>query len=333
MPKKLKRKRKANAKHIYRKVVSAVLLFIIAAALFFFINDKYLKISGIPTSNDIVVFFGGGVKPLVKPLENEAVVHFIDVGQADCELITTKNYNILIDSGIYENVGNVLSYLNFLDIKKLDLVICTHPHSDHIGGMYKILMNYKVEKLIMPKVPVDLVPDTVSYEKMMAGIKMKNVDVQYANVGEKYTIDQNTYVEILAPLSDHYDDLNDFSVVAKFVHGANSFLFTGDLTSIGEKDLIKSGSDFDVDVLKVGHHGSAGASSVDFLKKVTPEIAVFEVAEINYYGHPRSAVFERLEQVGCDEYYVTSRDGNIAIISNGANLRVETEKKSTQNAA
>lgn len=322
-----RRKRKANAKHVYKKVVSAVLLVIIAAALFFFVNDKFLKISGIPTSNDIAVFFGGGVKPFVKPLDNEAVVHFIDVGQADCELITTKNYNILIDSGMSENVGDVLGYLNFMGINKLDLVICSHPHGDHIGGMYKILMNYKVDKLIMPKVPVDLIPETVSYDKMMAEIKLKKINVQYANVGEKFTIDENTFVEILAPLGDYYDDLNDFSIVAKFVHGANSFLFTGDLTSVSEEDLIKSGRDFDVDVLKVGHHGSAGSSSMEFLKRVTPEIAVFEVAEINYYGHPRSVVFDRLEKAGCNEFYTTSRDGNIAIISNGASLRVETEKQ------
>lgn len=309
-----------------------MLLIISAVALFFFVNDKFLKIDGIPTTNDVIIFFGGGIKPLVKPLGNEAVVHFIDVGQADCELITTKNYNILIDGGLDNNLGNIMGYLNFQEINKLDLVICTHPHADHIGGMYKILMKYRVDKLIMPKIPADQIPETISYEKMMAEIEMKNIDVQYANVGEKFIVDENTFVEILAPLADHYDDLNDFSVVAKFVHGENSFLFTGDLTSVGEKDMIESGSDFDVDVLKVGHHGSAGSSSIEFLEKVTPEIAVFEVAELNYYGHPRSVVFERLEQVGCDEFYVTSRDGNIVIVSDGSKLHVETEKEATQAA-
>ena len=329
----MRKKRKVSAKRIFRKAASIVLLIITIAALFFFVNDKFLKIDGIPTTNDIIIFFGGGVNPYVKPLDNEAVVHFIDVGQADCELIATKNYNILIDSGTSDNIADVLGYLNFMGINKLDLVICSHPHGDHIGGMYKILMNYKVDKLIMPRIPVDMVPETIYYEKMMAEIKLMNVSVQYANVGEKYIIDDNTFVEILAPLADYYDDLNDFSIVAKFVHGENSFLFTGDLTSVGEKDLIESKSDFDVDVLKVGHHGSAGSSSIEFLKEVTPKIAVFEVAEINYYGHPRSVVFERLGQAGCEEFYVTSRDGNIAIISNGSSLRVETEKETTKNAA
>ena len=320
------KKRKKSAKSIYTKVTSTVLLIIVAVALFFFVNDRFLKIDGIPTSNEIIIFFGGGIKPLVKPQENGAVVHFIDVGQADCELIVTKNYNILIDSGTEDDIGNLLGYLRFQDIQKLDLVICTHPHADHIGGMYKILMNYKVDKLIMPEIPVDMLPETLYYTKMMAEIKLKNIDVLYAGVGDRFVVDEDTFIEILAPGGNNYNDLNDFSVVAKFIDGANSFLFTGDLTSLSEKHLIESGVDFDVDVLKVGHHGSAGSSSSEFLEKVTPKIAVFEVAEINYYGHPRSEVFERLEQAGCTEYYVTSRDGNIVIISDGENLRVETEK-------
>ncbi len=327
------KKRKTSVKKIYKKVVQAALLIIVAAALFFFVNDKYLHINGIPSTNDIIIFFGGGVKPLIIPKENEAAVHFIDVGQADCELIVTPNYNILIDSGTGEDMGNIMGYLNFQKIEKLDLVICTHPHADHIGGMYKILMNYKVDKMIMPRIPADMVPDTVNYLKMMAETEINKIDVQYAEVGEKYVISDSSYVEILAPSEDYYDDLNDFSIVAKFVNGDNSFLFTGDLTSKSEKDLMKTGADIDVDVLKVGHHGSAGSSSEEFLQAVTPDIAVFEVAEINYYGHPRSEVFDRLEQAGCKEYYFTSRDGNVVILSNGSELRVETENVYRADAA
>ncbi len=336
MPQKKKQisvKRKPSVKRIYRKVVSTVLIIISVAALFFFVNDKFLKIEWIPSSNDVVIFFGGGIKPLVKPKENEAVVHFIDVGQADSELIVTNNYTVLIDGGLEDTSGNIFGYLNFQEIEKIDLLICTHPHGDHIGSIYKVLMEYNVDKIVMPRIPVDLVPDTVSYLKMMAEIDMKNIDAEYAEVGEKYFIDDDSYIEILAPTVDYYDDLNDFSVVTKFVDGENSFLFTGDLTSIGEKDLIESGADIDADVLKVGHHGSAGSSSEEFLLKVTPDIAVFEVAEINYYGHPRSEVFDRLENAGCYEFYATSRDGNIVMVSDGSELRVETEKNFLGNVA
>ena len=134
-------------------------------------------------------------------------------------------------------------------------------------------------------------------------------------------------MQIFAPMYADYDNLNNLSLVLKFVHGDNSFLFTGDLENEGELDLEHSNWDLDCDVIKIGHHGSAGSSSENFLRKVSPEIAVFEVSRVNYHGHPRKEVIDKLRNTGCQQMYFTASNGNIAIVSDGLSLRVETEKE------
>ena len=115
--------------------------------------------------------------------------------------------------------------------------------------------------------------------------------------------------------------------MARLTHGANTFLFTGDAESLAELDILDNGIDVSADVLKVAHHGSAGANSKAYLEKVRPKIAVIGVGSDNSYGHPHKDVLKRLAQVGCDEIYTTAADGNIVIISNGASLRVRTEEE------
>ncbi len=322
---KIFRKKQSGVKNVIKIIFSSLLLLILTTALFLFINENYLKIDFIPTSADIVHFFGGGGKPYIKPLDNEAAVYFIDVGQGDCEVICTKNYNILIDCGEEEKSDEVIGFLNYSGVKKLDLIIATHPHSDHIGGMYRILQSFDTGTLLIPELPENVIPETVFYEKMISSAKKTNTEIKYARAGTKYVLDESTSLEILAPIYNGYEDLNNISITARFIHGENSFLFTGDTESLAELDILDSGIDISADVLKVAHHGSAGSSSKAFLEKVRPKTAVFEVAEINYYGHPRSEVIERLEDVGCEEFYMTSRDGNIVIVSDGVSLKVTAE--------
>ena len=167
--------------------------------------------------------------------------------------------------------------------------------------------------------------------KMQRGAERFGAKTEYAEAGKMYEIAEKASLEIIAPLYDNYEELNNFSIVARYTHGENSFLFTGDAESLAELDILDNGLDIRADVLKIGHHGSAGASSKAFLDKVKPQIAVIEVGEVNDYGHPRAEVFERLGQVGCKEIYTTAADGNIVIVSDGAFLKVKTEK--LENAA
>ncbi|HCD69732.1 MAG TPA: MBL fold metallo-hydrolase [Ruminococcaceae bacterium] len=321
------RKSRKSAKKLLETAASAALLAILTFALIVFVNEKFIRWDFIPSSADIVHFFGGGGTPYVKPLDDEAAVYFIDVGQGDCELIRTKNCNILIDCGEEENADEVIGFIRYSGVERLDYVIATHPHSDHIGGMYRILESFDVGTVIIPKIPRDIAPNTLFYSKMLNTIKNRGINREYSAAGKIYTLGENASLEIIAPLYDEYEELNNFSVVARLTHGANTFLFTGDAESLAELDILDNGIDVSADVLKVAHHGSAGANSRAYLEKVRPKIAVIGVGSDNSYGHPHKEVLKRLAQVGCDEIYTTAADGNVVIISDGASLRVRTEEE------
>lgn len=321
------RKSRKSAKKLLETAASAALLAILTFALIVFVNEKFIRWDFIPSSADIVHFFGGGGTPYVKPLDDEAAVCFIDVGQGDCELIRTKNCNILIDCGEEENADEVIGFIRYSGVERLDYVIATHPHSDHIGGMYRILESFDVGTVIIPKIPRDIAPNTLFYSKMLNTIKNRGINREYSAAGKIYTLGENASLEIIAPLYDEYEELNNFSIVARLTHGANTFLFTGDAESLAELDILDNGIDVSADVLKVAHHGSAGANSRAYLEKVRPKIAVICVGSDNSYGHPHKDVLKRLAKVGCDEIYTTAADGNVVIISDGASLRVRTEEE------
>lgn len=322
-----KRQSKLKRKNIAALIKDTALFVLCAAAVFFMMNDMFWQIGGVPSSQDVVRFFGGGAKPYVKLSDGEISVSFVDVGQGDCQLIRTNEYSILIDSGDIGTENDVVGFLKYSGVEHLDLVIATHPHTDHYGAMYRVLLNFDVGLFIMPELPEDMIPYGITYERLLNVINDRKIPARYAAAGERFVLGEECYLDILSPQYYDYEDINDFSITAKLTHGENTFLFTGDLQEFSELDLVDNGTDIDVDVLKVGHHGSAGASCEEFLNAVTPEIAVFDVAEYNLYRHPRLDVFERLKNVGCNVSYSTANNGNIVMVSDGEGLRVEVEKE------
>lgn len=322
-----KRQSKFKRKQMFELIEDTALFILCVAAVFFMFNDMFWHIGGAPSSEDVVRFFGGGARPYVKLKDGEVSVSFVDVGQGDCQLIRTEKYNILIDSGDIDCESDVIGFLKYSGVDYLDLVIATHPHTDHYGAMYRILMHFDVGLFLMPELPDDLVPYGITYKRLLNVISDRKIPARYATAGERFILGEDCFLDILSPQYYDYKDLNDFSITAKLTHGENSFLFTGDLQEFSELDIVENGTDVDVDVLKVGHHGSAGASCEEFLNAVTPEIAVFNVSDYNFYRHPRVDVIERLKNVGCNVSYSTANNGNIVMVSDGESLRVEVEKE------
>ncbi len=325
--KKRKKKRKTSVKAVLRKIRNIAALFITVVACFFWLNDRYLFIEGIPSTYEILAHFGVGYKPYVKLQDGETSVSFIDVKQGDCILIRSGSESILIDCGEAEHSSDVKGFLNYAGVRKLDMVIVTHPHSDHYGGMESIIKSFKTDLVLMPKVNEADITDNLIYARFMETVNSQGIECREPVVGETFDLPNGAFLQVLSPIRSDYDDMNDFSITTRYVHGENSFLFTGDAGFDSEYDIIDSGADIDVDVLKVGHHGSSGSTSEEFLHYVTPEIAVFMVGKENSYGHPKRDVLERLARAGCDETYSTANNGNLVFVSDGVSLEKYMERQ------
>lgn len=323
-----RRKRKRSVKAVLIRIRNFALLSLIVVCGFFWLNDNYLHYEAIPSSYEMIALLGLAPKPHVELNDGETSVSFIDVGQGDCTLIRAGGKSVLIDCGEEENASAVIGFLKFAGVEKLDLVIVSHPHSDHYGGMSKIIKRFETGLVLIPGINEELIPDSVVYAKLMNTLDSKGIEHRAPTVGEKFPLSEDAFLEIIAPVRVDYEDINELSIVARFVHGENSFLFTGDLGFEGEYDIIDSGAELDVDILKVGHHGSAGSTGEEFLHYVTPDIAVFEVGVHNTYGHPTQEVFDRLERAECYETYSTANNGNIVFVSDGVSLKKMTEKNS-----
>ena len=260
-------------------------------------------------------------------------IHFIDVGQGDCSLIKWEGAAVLIDCGERDYADTVLKYLEKQDVEKLDIIIATHPHSDHIGAMGDVISGIDAERVIAPKVAADMTPTTKTYERFLTALKDKALKLTAAKPGTVYELTGRTAasvekqppkLEILAPLAD-YDDLNDYSVVVRLTYGNTSYLFTGDAEVRAEKDILNSGADVSADILKAGHHGSSTSTSEKFLEAVSPEICVIQCGEGNSYGHPHAEILERLESGGI-KYYRNDSSGTVTVYSDGEEIFVTAEK-------
>ena len=241
-------------------------------------------------------------------------VHFIDVGQADSILIQDNGKSMLIDAGNNADSDAVVNYIKSQGISKLDIVIGTHAHEDHIGGLDKVINSFDIGNIYLPKQQ----STTKTFEDVLIAIKNKGLKITTPTPNSTFKLNSAEGL-ILAPKSSSYEDINNSSVVVKLTFGSNSFMFTGDAEDVSEKEILNGGFNLSADLLKVGHHGSSSSTTQAFLDKVNPKYAVISVGKGNSYGHPNKGTMDRLKNKAI-KVYRTDESGTIIATSDGINI-------------
>lgn len=261
-------------------------------------------------------------EPIPDRAEGTLMVEFLDVEQGDSALIHLPNgETMLIDAGERDQGEHVVATLQEQGITRLDYVIGTHPHTDHIGGLQEVIESFDIGEIYMPK----KLHTTKTFENLLLAIRDKGLSVTSAKAGATVLEDEGLFATFVAPQDTDYEELNDYSAVLRLTFGETSFLFTGDAEAVSEHEMLNSGRSLSADVLKVGHHGSTTSNTVAFLKAVSPTHAVISCGADNDYGHPHKQILKRLTALKATVWR-TDEQGKITVTSDGTTLTVTPEK-------
>lgn len=245
----------------------------------------------------------------------ELKVTFLNVGQGDGALLECDGKYMLIDGGPEDSGAATVAYLKKRGVKKLDYIIATHDHQDHIGGLAEIINNIPVDRIYRTKV-TNVSAVTMKFNNAVISNK---IPVSYPIMGESISLG-GAKITFLAPNGSGYESYNDNSIVARVVYGSNSFLFTGDAEFQSEMEMIEKGYPLKSDVLKVGHHSALTSTSDAFAKAVDPSISLISCDEKHKANFPRYTILQKLSH---SNVYRTDKSGNITMTSDGKEITVD----------
>lgn len=246
----------------------------------------------------------------------EATVHFINTGNSDAILILQDDKSVLIDAGDNDDEELVVNYLNNLEIKKIDYLINTHPDADHCGGLDAVINNFEIGAFFVGNGS----SDSQTYTDVINATANKGINPSVPLEESKFELTSNSYIQFFNTAGG--SDSNESSLVTLFVNGEDKFLLTGDAGTETENKILSKMQD--VDVLKIGHHGSKNSTTQSFLDKVKPEYAVILTGK-NSYGHPHSEVLSKLESANI-EIHRSDECGDIIFKSTGEGVSTECDK-------
>lgn len=317
----MSRRRTRRSYHFQRKkLLRSVFGLVVFLALFFYAEQQGL-LSDLHRPQGAQQAEGW-----VQPEENELAAYFLDVGQGDSTLVRIPTddepYHMLIDTGELEYADGLTETLQTLGVERIDALVCSHQHTDHMGCMARIVQRFEIGGLYMPYLPQESVPTTAAYEALLTAAEDTGTPVYALYRGAPVAVPEGVTLSVLAPEEDaDWDDLNNFSAVLRLQYGSTAFLFTGDAETASEKLVLASGEELSADVLKCGHHGSRTSSSESFLSAVFPDYAVISCGAGNSYGHPHEETLQKLSSLGT-EVLETDEDGTILAVSDGNTVSV-----------
>lgn len=250
-----------------------------------------VNVESIETLENVTITTGNGCITKI-PNDNDLRVYYLDVGQGDSILVHNNGQTMLIDASTNEMESTVVDYLNRLGIKKIDYLVGTHPHEDHIGGLDNVINNFEIGKIYMPKASAN----TKSFEDVLDAVSKKKLKISTPKKGDTFTVG-NANCEIMY-VGTNTEDLNETSIVIKMDFNGVSYLFTGD----ANYNVENSREWPQIDILKVGHHGSSSSSTMKFLNQIKPKVAIISCGKNNDYGHPHQKAVSRIEKVGAKIY-------------------------------
>jgi competence protein ComEC len=273
-------------------------------------------------------------EPIPSPAEPALVVRVLDVGQGDAILIETPGGKfVLVDTGPPEARASLLAALQSAGVARLDLLVATHPHLDHVGNAVRVLGAVEVGRVLDSGQP----HSTRTYERTLTAIKRGRVPLTLARTGQQFELDSGIRLDVLGPprpyLRDAEDnrELNANSVILRVTHGDFRMLLMADAEEETEETLLAHGEDLSAHVLKVAHHGSRYASSAAFLARVGPEAAIVSCGSGNEYNHPAQETLDRLRSAGA-RVYRTDLQGTITVRSDGRAYAIEPDRQSADAA-
>ncbi|WP_415331801.1 ComEC/Rec2 family competence protein [Clostridium perfringens] len=250
------------------------------------------------------------------PKDSELMISYMDVGQGDAAYIKVNGNDILIDAGPRSNSKELLEQLKAKNIDDFELVIATHPHEDHIGGMVDVFKEYEVKAFYSPKIT----HTTKTYENLVKAVKDEGLKTKELKDGMVIDLGEGAKFEVFTPQKSEYEELNDYSPIMKLSFGDTSYLFTGDAEKLAEEEaLAKYKNSLDSDVIKFGHHGSSSSSSNAFIEAVSPKYGIISCAKDNKYGHPHRETLDIIKKYNIKTFR-TDTDGEIILTSDGKSI-------------